>query len=190
MPLTLDGTNGVSAVQAGAVESGDLPAGSVIQVVSTTKNDTFSVVSGLGENKEISGLNVSITPVSSSSKILIFGSVSVGGDGNAELSGTGFSFLRNGSKISDAVGATAGSRNLITVQAGRSDVQNDRGMANPSSQFLDSPSTTSTITYSIALACTFGGNVTLYVNRSDDDPGADGRGQRATSTITAMEIKG
>jgi len=26
MPLTLDGTNGVSAVQAGAVESGDLPA--------------------------------------------------------------------------------------------------------------------------------------------------------------------
>jgi len=27
MPLTLDGTNGVSAVQAGAVESGDQPAG-------------------------------------------------------------------------------------------------------------------------------------------------------------------
>jgi hypothetical protein len=26
-PLTLDGTNGVSAVQAGAVESGDLPLG-------------------------------------------------------------------------------------------------------------------------------------------------------------------
>jgi len=50
MALELNGTTGVSAVQAGAVESGDLPAGSVIQVVSTTKTDRFTVTLGAGND--------------------------------------------------------------------------------------------------------------------------------------------
>jgi hypothetical protein len=38
MPTVITGTDGINQVQAGAVESGDLPAGSVIQVVSSASN--------------------------------------------------------------------------------------------------------------------------------------------------------
>ena len=46
MAVTISGDTGISAVQAGAVESGDLPAGSVIQVVHDEGNTSTSVLSG------------------------------------------------------------------------------------------------------------------------------------------------
>ena len=57
------------------IPRGGLPSGAsggIIQVVSTTKTDTFSSSS---TNTDITGLSVTITPQSSSSKILVFMSV-------------------------------------------------------------------------------------------------------------------
>jgi len=67
MAVTISGDTGISAVQAGAVESGDLPAGSVIQVVQgTNTNRNLSTTSTSFVN---TGLNLSITPISTTSKI-------------------------------------------------------------------------------------------------------------------------
>ena len=59
-------------LSAGAV----LPAGSIIQVVSTTKTDTFSTTST--SFSDVTGFSVSITPTSTSSKIMVMASAQVG----------------------------------------------------------------------------------------------------------------
>jgi len=61
MALILSGDTGVPA-------SG-MPTGSVIQVQSTTKTNTFSTTST--SFTDVTGLSVSITPISTSSKILV-----------------------------------------------------------------------------------------------------------------------
>ena len=55
--------------------------------------------------------------------------------------------------------------------------------------FLDSPSTTSAINYSIRLWNGGGGTNTMYVNRGGGDGDSADTG-RTTSTITLMEIAG
>ena len=69
MAVVIDGTTGVSAVQAGAVTTSDLPAGTVLQVVQSVKTDTSSFA--IGATGDISGLSVSITPTLSTSKVLV-----------------------------------------------------------------------------------------------------------------------
>ena len=75
--LTSATTSGInaSALSAGTLPGARLPAGSVLQVVSTTKTDTFTMT---GQTQTaITGLTATITPTSASSKILII--VSIGG---------------------------------------------------------------------------------------------------------------
>ena len=70
MPTVITGTDGVSQVQTGAVESGDLPAGSVIQVVQTYIADTGSIET-TSQSEVGSGVTVSITPTSTDNYIII-----------------------------------------------------------------------------------------------------------------------
>jgi len=181
-PLTLDGTTGVSAVQTGAVESGDLPAGSVIQVVSTTKTDTFAGTPGAGVFLDITGLSVPITPSSASNKILVTFSTNVSA---SAISTTGVRLLRDSIPIS--VGDAAGSRPLATTGGEGHGGQDWNGDVLASS-FLDSPSTTSSITYKLQLT----GNTTAtqYVNRKARDLNNTSEDYRMTSHITVMEIAG
>jgi len=53
--------------------------------------------------------------------------------------------------------------------------------------FLDSPSSTSQLTYGVKLGHTSGSAKTLYLNRSHDDPDDASYGRNA-STITVMEV--
>ena len=77
MPITriqslgiTDGTIVNADINASAAIAGTkLSAGAVLQVVSTAKTDTFS--SSTGSYIDITGLSVSITPSSTSNKILI-----------------------------------------------------------------------------------------------------------------------
>ena len=78
MTTTITGATGVSQVQAGAIEHGDLPSGSVIQVVNF---QTGAVATGTGaiplddtipQNTEGSEyMTLAITPVSATSKLRI-----------------------------------------------------------------------------------------------------------------------
>jgi hypothetical protein len=55
--------------------------------------------------------------------------------------------------------------------------------------FLDSPNTTSSITYDIRLSHDDAGTASVYVNRSEADIDAATHG-RGVSTITLMEVAG
>ena len=160
------------------VPSEFLSTGAVVQVVSTTKTDTFSG-STTGSFYDITGLNVTITPSSASNKILI--NVTVCG-GHSNLAA--YRLVRGSTAI--GVGDSGGgNRNQVTFGHTSHPVDGNR-MMNNSMTFLDSPSTTSATTYKLQ---TFQYTGTNYVNRTSADTNASYTG-RAISTITATEVVG
>jgi len=157
-----------------------LPSGSVLQVVSVEKTDTFTTTSS--SYVDVTGLSVSITPSSASNKVLVLfqvnGSQEVGA-GRASLK------LLRGSTVINA-GAVAGSR--TPALGGFSSADVSIPSAPVSGNYLDSPATTSSTTYKIQLAMTAGSG-SAYINRTAQD--ADSSNQiRMASTITLMEIAG
>lgn len=150
----------------------DATNGAVLQVVSTTKTDTFSTAST--SLVDITGLSATITPTSSSSVIVITFNVTADGPQSS-----GIALLRGSTKI--GAGAAAGSRpalSTITIY------QTSDRPAVQSFTFLDSPATTSATTYKLQ---TYTSTGTMYVNRTvtDTDSNLYGRG---ASTITVMEV--
>jgi len=158
----------------------DTTIGSVLQVVSTTKTDTFSS-STINAWTDVTGLSVSITPKFSNSKILVFATVT----GNFYVVGTsgrGLRIARDSTAL--AVGDTAGSRvsSTSTDHQSNTEVQQSVTM-----QYLDSPASASSLTYKVQFFAQTGG--TIYINRSAGDTDANYT-QRTSSTITVMEIAG
>lgn len=152
-------------------------SGGILQVVSTTKTDTFAVTSTT--LTDVTGLTASITPRSTSSKILVIVSLAVGSQ-----AGTVSAFsalLRDSTQIFQ--GDAASNRRRVSIDLAE---QGD-GWIQSNLTHLDSPSSTSTLTYKIQLC----GNNTnaVYLNRSrtDADNNLYGRG---ASSITLMEVAG
>jgi hypothetical protein len=160
-PLTLDGTNGVSAVQAGAVESGDLPAGSVIQVV---QGSTTIQVSTTSSSFVDTGLTANITPVSASSKVLILIDQS----------------FYNSTASRGEIALQRDSTSIITQ--GYAPYENSTFLEFFNFNYLDSPSTVSQLTYKTTFRKS-GGTGGLDANYDDAN------GDQA-SFITLMEIAG
>ena len=151
-------------------------AGKILQVVSTTKTDTFTT--SASSFTDITGLSVSITPSSATSKVLIIASVTGSGDPSTKTSFV--RLVRDSTAI--AVGDTAGSRTrAFASQYGT----NLSTTVSTSIVHLDSPSTTSSTTYKIqGFAETTG---TLYINRSENDID-NYEYVRGASSITVMEV--
>ena len=169
-----------------------LPAGvggKVLQVVSTTKTDTFSGSAGGGSYVDVTGLSVSITPSSTSNKILVMATVCgcCAVNSPSPQNTIGFKIIRGATDI--AIGDASSSRSRVGVIY--SDPSADqRNIATISLRHLDSPSTTSATTYKIAVTQGFsGGAQTIYVNRTDGDPNSYD-GMRSVSSITVMEVAG
>jgi hypothetical protein len=144
-------------------------------VVSTIKTDTFSTTSG--SLTDITGMSVSITPSSASSKVLI--DFTIGQIGVNSASAVGFALLRDSTVIGAA--EAAGSRILTSV--GGVFVA-DRG-SSLSYTFLDSPATTSATTYKVQVYINSG--LTVAINKSNSDLDSSIY-SRSASTITVMEI--
>jgi len=161
-------------------------AGSVLQVVSVTKTDTFSAsVSSVSFGANVTGLSASITPGATSSQILV--SVSVHGMFSSNAPIMQGRMLRGSTPI--GVGATAGSRTSVSGASGNSGTSSGATMGHLSLETLDSPATTSEITYNFQPFNTFGSSSTVYINRTQADSDAAGA-MRAASTITLMEVAG
>ena len=186
MTITLNGTTGITTPALDSVapfSSADMPAGSVLQVVSATKSDTQST--SLQAWVDVTGLSVSITPTNTSSKILVI--VAVQGSGTRRY--TAIRVVRNGSAV--GVGDTAGSR--ASVLSGFN-LDPDAGanyihvLYNAGGSFVDSPVSTSSQTYKVQFGTT---NIAVptYINRTENDADAD-YSLRGISTITLMEIAG
>jgi len=150
--------------------------GKVLQVVSTTKTDTFSS-SSTGSWVDITGLSLSITPSSTLSKIFISFSVQQGSSSNGYAN---LRLERNGTAV--GIGDAAGSRLQATTNFRNTLTASQVCWVN---EFLDSPSSTSALTYKLQV---FNETIgTWYVNRSSQDTNNTQQG-RTVSTITAMEI--
>ena len=183
MPITLNGNGTVTGISAGGlpdgciqsadIASGVIPAGGkILQVQQTFKNDAASTNSGT--YSAVSGLTVSITPSSSSNKILY--------SGHLYLASTS-------SEVVFRLTRTIGGSVNYDIAAPSTYADDEDGTfahgggsryGGHSFQFLDSPNTTSAITYGINWQTHSG---TTYLNRTWDNGWFHG-----ISTITAMEI--
>ena len=144
----------------GTIAASVLPAGCVLQVVNATYSTT---VTNATSTYADSGLTVSITPRSASSKILVevFQSVF---KGTSNSQGK-FQLVRNATSI---IEFEKGAPYTGTASA------NDIGAVGTT--YLDSPATTSATTYKVQFAANAG---TIALNDNN-----------GFSTITAMEIQG
>ena len=171
-----------SIVPRGGLSGG--ASGGIIQTKQTVKQSTFSEVVDRNEETGSCGLDVTITPSSSSSKMLILVQAVIGfiTDDNV-----GFVIRRGTTLLTDYMPTGAGSR--TTVGSGGV-TRNNAYLANVNGNFLDSPSTTSSITYSVRLKYGRGDdNRTLYLNRGEDSSDNASR-MRSCSVITVMEVAG
>jgi len=161
--------NNASIAAAAGISTSKLGAGSVLQVVSTTKTDTFSMTGGTFV--DITGLSATITPTSATSKIFIIVNLAVSSSGGAGLNT--FNLVRNSTNISQPATTPA--------FAGTFCAYLDLGdnILPLAINFLDSPATTSATTYKLQMKSNTG---TQYVNRRSSTDTA------FTSTITVMEI--
>ena len=159
----------------------------VIQVVQAVKTDVFI---GTAPNNTtftaITGLSATITPKSTSSKILIMTSINY--DSTRSNSGGGFAIFRNGSRLDGAVGAANGNNYRVFGDFGANANADQSGM-NRAFQVVDSPSTTSATTYDIRFTQD-GNSFTTYINKAryDDSSGAQTDDGRFASSIVLMEI--
>jgi hypothetical protein len=160
MPVTING-------------SGQLP----VQVVQAFKTDTFSAATAA--YVDITGLSVNITPTSASNRVLIFATLNWAASAN-DLNAA--RLLRGATVI--AAGDAAGSR--TSCFAGMRTASADN-IVTDSIVFLDSPATTSTVTYKIQAKS--GDTNTFFVNRTSNDSNAFPF-PRASSSIIVMEISG
>ena len=162
-----------------------LPSGSsggIIQVKSTTMTTTASYsISGMTWT-EVTPLTTSITPTRNDSKILIM--LTMGGlESNGSNQRLGMALRRNSSNIavnSDSSGQT--SATWAGAGTNANEIKN-----HPVFNHLDSPGTTSAVTYRVMI--TTEGSYTMYVNRSSGDSGSSSV-FRTASSLTLMEISG
>jgi len=163
----------------GKLTKASLPIGSVLQVVSTAKTDTFTSAAS-STWTDITGMSVSITPTSTSSKILIIATlqgVLFRPTANAVL----FRLLRDSTAI--GIGDASSSRGRTTFGAA---INSADSICSTTINYLDSPATLSATTYKLQFWQDTVANP-LYINRTVND--TDGAAfQRCISTITVMEI--
>ena len=165
MPTEISGATGVNKVQSSAIETGDLPTGSVLQVVqgSATTQTSSSSASYI----EYTALSTSITPSLSTSKILILVQNSCRVWSSQSATYSYFMLARDNVQVSDDI-------QFSTHDYGGSGVQARIPMP---IMYLDSPNTTSSVEYSVWGKLDSGTNFGWGVSGSQ-------------STITLMEIAG
>jgi hypothetical protein len=159
------------------------PVGSVLQVVSTAKTDTFSAAIADGAfSSNVTGLEATITPSSTSSKVLVTVAITIA---RSDARPIGFMRLMRGAT---AVGIADADASRPRLSHGFFSADSlGLNMSQNTFQFLDSPATTSATTYGVQL---YGlGPFTFLVNRSQDDTNGT-TGHRTVSTITVMEVAG
>ena len=172
---TIEHTNGTEAATI-MTDGTFYPAGHVIQVQQTFKDDVFST-SGTTSHEDITGMSVSITPNSTSSKVLV--TLHLGVVGQTANGAMSIRLYRGTTVIGDSDQGTSDNRDGSALFYNH----NNTALGVPLSySFLDSPSTTSATTYKISMYVNAG---TGYLNRLPGDPD-----WRCASTITATEIAG
>lgn len=185
--LTLPTANGTVLTTGSSGQSipkAALPTGSILQVVSTNKTDTFTSATA-NAFTDITGMSVSITPTSATSKIMIVVSM-FGAIWQQGFNGCILSLLRGSTAIGG--GNAAGNRSQVigtTASPGYDASQIDCGVQYHLT-YIDSPATTSATTYKLQFYQDSASNP-IYINRGRVDTDITVY-PRTSSSIIAMEI--
>ena len=204
MPITINGNGTITGLSSGGLPAGSvtsatlatgtvtgaLPTGSVVQTVhaSTPDAEYYS-----NSNSWTNYLSASITPTSSSNKVLIYHVVSYGGNNNSYAGGRCY---RTGSSTTNGVVKTPTNAQVVETQrfTDSSFMMMMNANANDTYKIwqttfmhLDSPASSDAVTYTFAVKAD-NANRTAYINRSDSYP-SDGYNPRPVTTVTLMEIK-
>ena len=180
MPVAINGTTGAVTGLAQLPDSA-MSAGSILQIVSTTKQDVFSQAGDNSTYAAITGLSATITPSNASNKILIQVQIYTSND-STDYANT-YRLYKAGSHLTGASGTGSGSRDA-TFMCLR---QGDQGVDpySLSNSYLDTAGGTSAITYQLHMKVETNSNGYIGRTGNDADTWYLGRG---SSTITLMEI--
>lgn len=189
MALVLDGNgtmtvgNGdITGITKGAIESTAIGSGAVLQAVQATYTTLNTIVSSTSYGSVFS---VSITPTSASSKILILGAICACPSVRSGSRSSVFSrwaLFRNGTAGTKLFETLIGTDFPSGIGATFFSVQAQNSVC-----YLDSPSTTSTTTYNIAIASRSDTtDICTLINSNN----ADSPGSTPSSYIVALEIAG
>lgn len=163
--------------------------GGIVQVVSTRKTDRFTTSST--SFTDITSFEVTITPFSTSNKILIMCSFGMCGTRQNTLDhGQAIRVLRNGS-IDCKLNADAdGNRPRHCFKGVGWSFNNDHMPGGVGFCGLDDPSTTSAVTYKVQVQCQ-DASYAFHMNRAPDDNNGTQIFEGATpSSLIAMEVSG
>jgi hypothetical protein len=178
---TLQHTNGTTAATINS--SGFfIPKLNIVQSV----NDTVEVFSTTETWLDINNMSVTITPTSSSSKIIIDYTIHSSTSGGT----IAHQLVRNGTSI--GLGSANGSRLRATSRtAGNGLASDENHIGTPTTmKYIDSPASTSAQTYKLQLRIQ-NGEGSITTNTSHNQPDVTyAYGSRVISTITVMEIAG
>ncbi len=147
--------------------------GAIKQVVSVTKQDPFTTTNT--GYVDITGMAATITPTSASSKILVSVQLSLAG-----TNGTYHCYIRlnrNGSNVTGSNGTWNTWQSML-----HKNINDARDLDVASMNYLDSPGTTSPVTYQLQMAVQ---GFTFYVNRGGN---TEVWSASNPSTITLMEV--
>jgi hypothetical protein len=193
-PITLTTPNlgtpsAINLSNATALARAAMPTGCILQVQQTVLQGTFSTTSTSYTN--VTGLAVSITPFSASSKIYIQAVLTCTNTGQ---NGTYMLVTRNGSTMAGSLsssGTLNGTGAAIQSSAGFIDQSGTTYTVVPLNlNYIDSPATTSALTYQVQTRT--GSTATALINYQGTNTTQNNNADFGyyVSTITVMEIAG
>jgi len=156
-------------------------AGSVLQVVQTVKTDTASIAGTTFI--DVPGYSVTITPQSTSNKVVVDVCLHVGENQDAFPI---FRMYRNGVELQIAPAISPGNSGMFGKTTTGADARDQYLLEPVNFKFLDTPNTTSAITYTLKCRPMGTGSRTIYFNRSQTI--GDTNQYTVISTFTATEI--
>ena len=188
-----DGIVDADMIAAGAVTDPKMAAGAVLQVQNTTLTaHTSQNVSSSFTYEDVTNFNCAITPASASNKIVI--TAHIMGEGTIDDNRWMLRIKRaiSGGATSYIQGASSGNRSQMIGQFAshyHADDITDTPATFDLANYVDSPNTTSAITYTLQIAVRDSGGKDWHTNRcvmADDISG----GSVGVSWITLMEVAG
>lgn len=169
----------ISTIPAAGLSSGvptraQLPAGCILQVAQAVKTDSQVITST--SLVDVVGLSVTITPTSATSKFMIWGDIAVGGTNTNYIL---FQLVRGATNI--YLGTEAKTYVATRGWYPNSQTNSDgASIGTVTMMFLDSPATTSPVTYKIQTRVT-GNSGAINRRVSNDDTSL-------ASSLTIMEV--
>ena len=183
----LQNSSTAGTLEFGALVSGDMPTGSILQVVQSHVTTTSSQAVSQNTTTDITDLSANITPKSSTSDMLVF--VMWHGELSANPNNSVFGLKRGTTAIGNPAAAGSRSIGIANMNMGYYGDDNASTIDSAKYQFFDTgrSSGTSQITYQATIRNSYSGGITVYNNRTVSDVNAAGY-ERCASSVTIFEV--